>query len=109
MGSSPVSGSVLTARSLESAFDSVSPPLSAPPPLTLCPSLSLSKINKHYYYFFNLKGKGKLFSQQNIVYLEQRKCGNSGQARVDKTRTSLENKGESFHNGREEAGRCLSE
>ena len=42
--SSPVSGSVLTARSLELALDSVSPSLSAPPPLVLC--LSLSKINK---------------------------------------------------------------
>ena len=31
MGSSPVSGSVLTARSLEPASDSVSPSLSAPP------------------------------------------------------------------------------
>ena len=38
---SPASGSVLTARSPEPASDSVSPPLSAPPSL----SLSLSKIN----------------------------------------------------------------
>ena len=45
VGSSPVSGSVLTARSLEPASDSVSPSLSAPPPLTLC--VSLSRINKH--------------------------------------------------------------
>ena len=36
VSSSPVSGSVLTAQSLESASDSVSPSLSAPPPLTLC-------------------------------------------------------------------------
>ena len=42
---SPVSGSVLTARSLKPASDSVSPSLSAPPPLALC--LSLSIINKH--------------------------------------------------------------
>ena len=35
MGSSPASGSVLTARSLEPASDSVSPSLSAPLPLTL--------------------------------------------------------------------------
>ena len=41
---SPASGSVLTARSLEPALDSVSSPLSAPPPLVLC--LCLSKINK---------------------------------------------------------------
>ena len=34
VGSSPASGSVLTARSLEPASDSVSPSLSAPPPLT---------------------------------------------------------------------------
>ena len=47
----PRSGSVLTAQSLESASDFVSPSLSAPPPLmlSLCLSLSLSlsKINKH--------------------------------------------------------------
>ena len=42
--SSPTSGSVLAAKSLESASDSVSPsPLSAPPPLTLCLSLSQKK------------------------------------------------------------------
>ena len=40
--SSPASGSVRTARSLEPASDSVSPSLSAPLPLTLC----LLKINK---------------------------------------------------------------
>ena len=39
VGSSPAPGSVLTARSLEPASDSVSPSLSAPPPLTLCLSL----------------------------------------------------------------------
>ena len=44
MGSSPASGSVLTAQSPEPASDSESPSLSAPPPLTL--RLSLSKINK---------------------------------------------------------------
>ena len=43
VGSSPALGSVQTAQSLESASDSVSPSLSAPPLLTLC--LSLSKIN----------------------------------------------------------------
>ena len=40
----PVLGSVLTAQSVEPASDSVSPSLSAPPPLTL--SLSLKIINK---------------------------------------------------------------
>ena len=35
VGSSPVSGSVPSVRSLEPASDSVSPSLSAPPPLTL--------------------------------------------------------------------------
>ena len=45
VGSSSASSSVLTAQSLEPASDSVSPCLSAPPPLSL--SLSLSKINKH--------------------------------------------------------------
>ena len=44
VSSSPTSGSVLTARSLEPALDSVSPSLSAPPPLALY--FSLSKINK---------------------------------------------------------------
>ena len=44
---SPASGSVLTAQSLEPVSDSVSPSLSAPPPLTLCVFLSLSKINEH--------------------------------------------------------------
>ena len=40
VSSSPTSGSVLTARSLELALDSVSPSLSAPPLLMLCLSLS---------------------------------------------------------------------
>ena len=44
MGSGPALGSVLTARSLEPASDSVSPSLSAPPPLMLARSLSLLKI-----------------------------------------------------------------
>ena len=42
---SPVLGSVLTAQSLEPASDSVSPSLSAPPPLML--SLSLKNKIKH--------------------------------------------------------------
>ena len=40
--SSPASGSVLTAQSLEPASDFVPPSLSAPPLLTPCLSLSLS-------------------------------------------------------------------
>ena len=40
VSSSPVSGSVRTARSLEPVSDSVSPSLSAPPPFMLCLSLS---------------------------------------------------------------------
>ena len=54
MSSSPASGSVLTARSLEPASDSLSPSLSAPPPLVLCLSLSLSlsKTDKDYKKFF---------------------------------------------------------
>ena len=47
VGLSPTSGSVLMARSLEPASDSVPPSLSAPPLLMLCLSLSVSKINKH--------------------------------------------------------------
>ena len=42
---SPASGSVLTARSLEPALDSVSPSLSTPNPLAFCLCLSLEKIN----------------------------------------------------------------
>ena len=42
VGLSPVLGSVLTARSLESSLDSVSPSLSAPP-CALSLSLSLSQ------------------------------------------------------------------
>ena len=45
VSSSPASGSVLTAQSLEPASDSVYPSISAPLPLTL--SLSLSLKNKH--------------------------------------------------------------
>ena len=41
VGSSPTSGSVLTAQGLELASDSVSPSLSAPPQLVLCLSLSV--------------------------------------------------------------------
>ena len=48
MGSSPASGSVLTAWSLEPASDSVSPSLSDRPPFMLSLSLSVSKINKHW-------------------------------------------------------------
>ena len=40
VSSSPASGSVLTAQSLEPASDSVSPSLSSPPLLALCLSLS---------------------------------------------------------------------
>ena len=45
VGSSPTMGPVLTAQSLEPASDSVSPSLSAPPPLML--SLSLKNKIKH--------------------------------------------------------------
>ena len=47
VGSSPTSGSVLTARSLEPALNSASLSHSALPPLMLCLSLSLSLKNKH--------------------------------------------------------------
>ena len=47
VGSSPASGSVLIARSLEPASDSVPPSLSAPPLLMLTHSLSHSFVNKH--------------------------------------------------------------
>ena len=46
VGSSPASGSVLTAQSLVPASDSVSVSLSAPPPAHAL-SVSLSKTNKY--------------------------------------------------------------
>ena len=46
VGSGPASGSVLTARWLEPASDSVSPSLSAPPLLTCALSLSLKSKTK---------------------------------------------------------------
>ena len=49
VSSSPASGSVLIAQSLEPASDSVSPSLSAPPLLMLC--LSLLKINIKKKFF----------------------------------------------------------
>ena len=52
----PPLGSVLTVQSLKPATDSVPPSLPAPPLLTLCLSLSLSKINKDQK---NLKTKRK--------------------------------------------------
>ena len=58
--SSPASGSVLTVQSLEPASDSVSPSLSAPPPLTLC----LSKMNKHLKIMENYESGKKLLDQE---------------------------------------------
>ena len=46
VGSSPTWGSVLTAQRPGPTSDAASPSLSAPPPLTLCFSLSLLKLNK---------------------------------------------------------------
>ena len=46
VSSSPASGSVLTARSLQPASGSVSPSLSTPPLLVLCLSV-FQKMNKH--------------------------------------------------------------
>ena len=50
LGSSPTYGSVLTAQNLEPASHSVSPTLSAPPPLMLC--VCLSNMNKHLKKIF---------------------------------------------------------
>ena len=47
VGSSPVSGSVLTAQSLEPVLDSVSPSLSAPPLVMLCLCLK-NKLKKKF-------------------------------------------------------------
>ena len=49
VGLSSASGSVLTARSLEPASDSVCLPLSAPPPLMLCLSQKTNKLKKMKY------------------------------------------------------------
>ena len=57
---SPAWGSVLTAQSLETALDSGSPSLSAPPLLAFCLSLSLSKIK--------IKNKKINIKKKKIVY-----------------------------------------
>ena len=49
VSSSPASGSMQTAQSPEPALDSMSPSLSAPPPLVRLLSLSFSKINKPFF------------------------------------------------------------
>ena len=55
VSSGPVSGSVLTAQSLEPASDSGSPSLSAPSPLMLCLSLSFKhKFKKIFFKCFYL-------------------------------------------------------
>ena len=53
----PKSGSVLIAQSLEPASHSLSPSLSVPPLLTLCLSLSLSKIKINILKNFNKNKK----------------------------------------------------
>ena len=53
VGSSPATGSVLTAQGLKPASDSVFPSLSAPPLLVLC----LSKINIKKAFFLNKREK----------------------------------------------------
>ena len=71
MSSSPTSGSVLTAQSLETVSDTVSPSLSAPPPFMLCLSLSpqkyvnLKKMNTVNIIFHHLKCLQKIIT--NIV------------------------------------------
>ena len=59
MGSSPTSGSMLTAQSPEPASDSVSPFLSVPPLLALSLFLSLKNKQrlKKFYHGKNLKKK----------------------------------------------------
>ena len=58
VSSTPASGSVLIAQSLEPASDSVSPLLSAPPPLMLC---LYQKMNKH------LKKRVELYSETHML------------------------------------------
>ena len=50
MGSSPTSGSALTAQSLESALDFVSPSLPVPPPLALFLFLSKISVKKNWTF-----------------------------------------------------------
>ena len=57
MSSSPASGSVLTAQNLESASDSVSPSLFAPPLPTFYLCLSRSKINIKKIFLKNTDGE----------------------------------------------------
>ena len=74
LSSSPVSGSVLTARSLEAASNSVSPSLSAPPPLRLW--LSPSKINKNIKE--NLKQQGWFLGHLGcLLWVDRRHCSKS--------------------------------
>ena len=63
-----MSGSVLTARSLEPALDFVSPFLSVPPLLTLCLSLFF-KNNKHSkkIFFNKMKKQTKGAQQLNAI------------------------------------------
>ena len=58
VSSSPVSGSGLMAQSLEPALDSVSPPLSSPPPAHAL-SLFISKINTLKKIIIKIKKKTK--------------------------------------------------
>ena len=73
VGSSPTSGSVLTAQSLDPASDSVSSPLSAPSPtrsvplsLSLLSSLSL-KMNKHWGAWVAQSAKHSTLAQVPIT------------------------------------------
>ena len=59
-GSSPASGSMLTAQSLEPASSSASPSPSAPPVLMLC--LCLSIINKHKKFKEKLQKENEVHS-----------------------------------------------
>ena len=57
LGSSPVSGSLLTAQNLEPALDSGSPSLSTPPLIMLCLCLSLKNKKKTFKKIFNKRKK----------------------------------------------------
>ena len=68
--SSPVSGFVLTSQSLELALDSVSPILSAPPLLVLCPSLSL----KNKYFLKKKRIQRVKFSIKQSLFIQANLC-----------------------------------
>ena len=78
MSLSPASGSVLSAQSLEPASESVSPLLSAPPPLTLCLSQKFKSLKiffkKDKTLFYNV-----ILASYFSAFLKRNMEGGTGQ------------------------------